>query len=274
MEKEKRLGTGLPLRLLCLIAVSLALIALAANWVLWQQVKSTNSLIAQVNVRTAGIKPWAFSLDDLRTALEDIRQVGVLEGPSVPAENKPRALEVVERRYGDPEAQFEIIEYSDFECSFCKTYFPVPKALVDGSRGNISLVFKHVPIHGEASRREAFAAECAGAQGGNDAFFRMADAIFASTNSNGNGTNKTLSAIASDLGLNGQELSQCIDSNFFLKKVRADFKEAIDLGIEVTPTTVIRHKPSGRTTTIKEAVAPDRLLSAMGAMVNGKVEQK
>jgi protein-disulfide isomerase len=33
--------------------------------------------------------------------------------------------------------------------------------LVDSSQGNIAMVFKHVPVHGQASRTEALAAECA-----------------------------------------------------------------------------------------------------------------
>ncbi|HGM7876884.1 TPA: DsbA family protein [Pseudomonas aeruginosa] len=270
---ESKLKRGFePLLLLCLLATLSALSL--SSWFLWQEVKTTRALVSYVNATVAGIKPWAYSLGELQAALEDSRQAAMVEGTSSSVAKQPKPLEVVERRYGDPEAQFEIVEYSDFECSYCKTFFPVPKALVDGSRGNISLVFKHVPIHGDASRREAYAAECAGAQGGNDAFFRMADAIFQSTSSNGTGTNKPLSSLADEIGLNGQELAACVDSNFYLKKVRADFKEAIDLGIEVTPTTLIRHKPTGQTVLIKEAVAPDRLLSAMGGLVKGKVEQK
>lgn len=268
MENIKRSGS----RWLVLSLV-VSTVALLASWFQWQELKATKALLNQINTKTASIQPWAFSHSALRVALEDARQVAAVEGSSSSA--KPvQQLEVVERRYGDPEAQFELVEYSDFECSFCKTFFPVPKALVDGSRGNISLVFKHVPIHGDASRREAFAAECAGAQGGNDAFYRMSDAIFQSTSSNGNGTNKPLSSIAADLGLDGTELSRCIDSNFFVQKVRADFKEAIDLGIDVTPTTLIRHKPTGQTVLIKEAVTPERLLSAMRNLVTTQADQK
>lgn len=256
------------------LGLAISLLAVTSSWLLWQELKTTKALVSQLNSTAAGIKPWAFSQRELRTALEDVKQVAVVEGSSSELAKTAPKMEAVERRYGDPEAQFEIVEFSDFECTYCKSFFPVPKALVDGSRGNISLLFKHVPVHGDASRREAYAAECAGAQGGNDAFYRMADAIFQSTSSGGAGTNKPLSSIAEDLGLNGQELASCIDSNFFVKKVRADFKEAVDLGIDVTPSTLIRHKPTGQTVLIKEAVTPERLLSAMGNLVKMKADQK
>lgn len=255
-------------------SLAVSFFALVASLILWQELKDTKALVVQLNSTIAAIKPWAFSQRELRTVLDDVNQIAAVEGSSSVQPKQAQQMEIIERRYGDPEAQFEIIEYSDFECSYCKSYFPVPKALVDGSRGNISLLFKHVPVHGEASRREAYATECAGAQGGNDAFYRMADAIFQSTSSNGAGTNKPLSSIAEEIGLDGQDLASCVDSNFFVKKVRADFKEAIDLGVDVTPSTLIRHKPTGQTVLIKEAVTPERLLSAMGNLVKMKADQK
>lgn len=270
MEDIKKSGNRL-----LVLSLAVSCLALGASCLLWKELKATKSLVAHLNSTTAKIQPWAFSLQGLKSALDDTRQIGAIEGSSSAAGKRNRQpLESVERRYGDPEAQFEIVEYSDFECQYCKSYFPVPKALVDGSRGNISLVFKHVPVHGDASRQEAYAAECAGAQGGNDAFYRMAGAIFESTSSNGAGTNKPLSSLAQEIGLDGQELANCVDSNFFVKKVRADFKEAVDLGIDVTPSTLIRHKPSGESVLIKEAVTPEKLLSAMGNLVKMKADKK
>jgi hypothetical protein len=40
-----------------------------------------------------------------------------------------------ERIYGNPDAQFYIIEYSDFECQYCKQHFPIVMDLVDSSQG-------------------------------------------------------------------------------------------------------------------------------------------
>lgn len=221
--------------------------------------------------RISRVKPWAYSRADLATAIQDAKIMLVASGQSLPADqaapSASKEVDFSERRYGDPSAQFTFTEYSDFECGYCKTFFEVPKALVDGSRGNISLVFKHVPIHGEASRTEAFAAECAAHQGGNDAFYKMAGSIFDNTKSNGAGTQKPLAKIADDIGLNGQELSKCIDQNLYFEKVKADFKEAVDLGVKVTPSTVVRYNPTGKEVTVTGAVTPNDLLKAMSQLV-------
>lgn len=233
-------------------------------------IDSAVSVSEKVLSQFARVKPWAFSREELLTAMQDANIIGAineLQGTGGKAANAKKEIDFSERRYGDPGAQFTFTEYSDFECSYCKTFFDVPKALVDGSRGNISLVFKHVPIHGEASRKEAFASECAAHQGGNDAFYKMAGAIFDDTQSNGNGTKSPLAKLANDIGLNGQDLTKCIDENLFYEKVKSDFSQAMELGIKVTPSTVVRHNQSGKETIITGAVTPNDLLKAMSELI-------
>lgn len=231
------------------------------------------SLSNQVNEQLSKVKPWALKRDALDSVIEENRIATEIRGKDSSTPGRPQKREAqpakIDRRYGDPKAQFTLIEYSDFECTFCNQFFAVPKALVDGSRGNISVIFKHVPIHGEASRREAYAAECAAAQGGNDAFFRMAGAIFSSTPGNGTGTEKPLSVIAESIGLDGAELSRCMDNDDFYAKIKSDFQEAIDLGIKQTPTTIVRHNPSGQQVVLDGAVTPEAVLKSMSKIVQG-----
>lgn len=264
---KKEFVVALTLSSLALV-VSVASLALA-----YHKVEQAVGLSNQVNEQLSKIKPWAFKRDALDSAIEESRIAAAMRGEESSTPGRPQKREVqpakIDRRYGDPKAQFTLIEYSDFECSFCKQFFPVPKALADGSRGNISVVFKHVPIHGDASRREAFAAECAAAQGGNDAFYRMAGAIFSSTPGNGTGTEKPLSVIAESIGLDGAELSKCMDSEDFYEKVKSDFQEAIALDIKQTPTTVVRHNPTGKQVILAGAVSPEEVLKTMTQIVQG-----
>lgn len=229
------------------------------------------SRVDQLASEVARVKPWAYSQSELASAVSLVGAVpAALIDPALSNEATSEPIEPdLIRRYGDVSAQFTLVEYSDFECGFCKEFFQVPKALVDGSRGNISVVFKHVPVHGDASRKQAFAAECAADQGGNDAFFRMADAIFDQTRGNGSGTKFPLAAIADEIGLNGRELSRCIDKGIYFEKVKADFKEAMALSVKVTPTTVVRHNPTGKQVVIVGAVPPADLLKAMSELVAG-----
>lgn len=257
-----------------------SLLALLTSGLALYQIRSAISasdessrLSDQAIAEVSRVKSWATSREALLTTLSDegfVRSDSD-EGSAYVPQKRP---DMSERRYGDPGAQFTLIEYSDFECPACKSFYEVPKALVDGSRGNISLVFKHVPIHGEASRKAAFASECAAHQGGNDAFYKMAAGIFEETQSNGAGTKSSFAAIARRIGLDGRELTKCIDENIYYEKVKSDFKEAVDLGVKVTPTTVIVHNPTGQKVDVGGAVTPEDLLKAMSTLVKSPKDQK
>jgi len=264
------MSSRLPI-ILSSVAITLAI---AAAVFCGRVIRDQQHLVDQLNDQVAKIQPYAFSRTELDSFLS--RRGGDLAARSAAAPTEPAASSkgdaipiAGDRRYGDATAQFSLIEYSDFECPYCKQYFAVPKAVVDSSRGNAAVVFKHVPIHGEASRREAFAAECAAAQGGNDAFYRMAGAIFSSTAGNGTGTEKPLAVIASSIGLDGAALSRCIDNQEPLQKVKADFREAVELGIKETPTTIVRHNPSNRQVVLSGAKGPEDILRAMAKLVQG-----
>ena len=81
---------------------------------------------------------------------------------------------------GDPNAPVTMIEYSDFQCPFCRLFFndtlpTIQKEYVD--TGKVKLVYRHffpIPQH-LAAEPSAEASECAGEQG---KFWEMHDAIF------------------------------------------------------------------------------------------------
>ncbi|PLP49166.1 disulfide bond formation protein DsbA, partial [Klebsiella variicola] len=134
---------------------------------------------------------------------------------------------------------FYIIEYSDFECPYCKQHFPIVMDLVDSSQGNIAMVFKHVPVHGQASRTEALAAECAVEQGGNPSFFQLSKALFRYSQSDGHGLSAPLDQIAREAGLDANRLLECINAARPSSKIADDVHEAGQLGIQKTPTNIV-----------------------------------
>ncbi len=77
---------------------------------------------------------------------------------------------------------------------------------------NIAIVFKHVPVHGQASRTEALAAECAVEQGGNPSFFQLSKALFRYSQSDGHGLSAPLDQIARETGLDPNRLLECINA--------------------------------------------------------------
>ena len=82
-----------------------------------------------------------------------------------------------EHIYGNPNAPVTIIEYSDFECPYCKQFHPILKQIVDESNNNVRWIYRHFPIH-QHSFEKLVAAECVAKLKGNDAFWKYGDLLF------------------------------------------------------------------------------------------------
>jgi len=87
------------------------------------------------------------------------------------------ATEEGDHLYGNPEALIKVIEYSDFECPYCKIFHETMTTLVNESNGSISWVFRHWPIH-QNSVAKLIASECVTTIKCNDAFWKYADLMF------------------------------------------------------------------------------------------------
>ena len=95
--------------------------------------------------------------------------------------------------YGKPDAIISIIEYSDFECPYCKQFSPVPIEVANQMPGKVNVVWRDFPLpfHEPMASKEAAAAICVGQQKGNDAFWKFNEGIFKSTLTNGQGLPKS-----------------------------------------------------------------------------------
>jgi protein-disulfide isomerase len=144
---------------------------------------------------------------------------------------------------GNPDAPIKIVEYSDLECPFCKTYHPTLKKIMSeyGKDGKVAWVYRHLPldsIHPKA-RKEAEAAECAGELGGNNAFWAYIDKVFEITPANNRLEASELPKIAEQIGISRTAFESCLTSGRNAEKVEADFQDAIKAGGDGTPYTVI-----------------------------------
>ncbi len=106
--------------------------------------------------------------------------------------------------YGSKNARYVIIEYSDFECPYCRRFHSVPKELLKNFGDKLAWVYRHIPltsIHPN-SQMEAEASECAAELGGNQGFWKYANKLFEETKSNGRSFSKMdLIEMANKLGL-------------------------------------------------------------------------
>ncbi len=145
---------------------------------------------------------------------------------------------------GNKNAKVTLIDFSDYECPFCKRYFDetypqIKKDYVD--TGKVKIVFRDLPLSfHQNAHKEAQAAECAREQGGDAVYYKYHDEIFNRTTSNGTGLALTeLPVIANDLGLNGSSLQSCLDSEKYKAEVDKDLADASAAGASGTPTFFI-----------------------------------
>jgi protein-disulfide isomerase len=139
---------------------------------------------------------------------------------------------------GDPEAPLTIVEYSDFQCPFCRKagleIMPQIEAeYID--TGKTKLVWKQFPIEGEESVWAAEASECAAEQ---NAFWEYHDTLFLNRTGINVGTFviSNLKVIAEELDLDTEAFNACLDEGRYRDKVADDYNEARRREITGTPT--------------------------------------
>lgn len=166
---------------------------------------------------------------------------------------------------GDKNAKVFVIEYSDFECPFCKRFHPTMQQLFSDYQGKVAWVYRHFPLSFHANaQKEAEASECASEQGGNDAFWKYADKILERTTSNGTGFALTdLVPLAKEIGLDDAKFKSCLDSGKYAKHVQQDEQEGQAAGVTGTPGSIIWTK-DGKSQLISGAVP----LSSLKAVID------
>ncbi|MGC2619379.1 MAG: thioredoxin domain-containing protein [Acidobacteriaceae bacterium] len=142
---------------------------------------------------------------------------------------------------GAADKKFELIEFADFQCPHCKEAQPiVDKLLQDFPQAHY--VFENFPlvnIHPTAYKAATWSA-CVFQQGGNDAFFKYADSVFAGQNDlAGQGADQVLRNSVIAAGLDPDKISACADSPAGKNAVDASMKLGNDLGIDETPMLLI-----------------------------------
>lgn len=165
-----------------------------------------------------------------------------------PAEEKVGTIKPVsndDHIGGNKDAEISLIEYSDFECPFCRLFHPTTKKIIETYGGKVNLVYRHYPLsfHKNAAK-EAEASECANELGGSDKFWAYADKIFERTTSNGTGFPlENLVPLAKEIGLNETKFKTCLDSGKYAKRIEKDIAEGSAAGVTGTPGNfLINHK--------------------------------
>ena len=143
---------------------------------------------------------------------------------------------------GDKNAPLTIVEFSDFQCPFCKRARDDAIAQIEEQyikTGKVKLVYRDFPltsIHPMA-QKSAEAAECADDQG---KFWEYHNKIFEKQDSL---SIANLKQWASELGLNTNEFNKCLDSGKHEDEVNKDASDAVAAGGQGTPFFIVGNQP-------------------------------
>jgi protein-disulfide isomerase len=137
---------------------------------------------------------------------------------------------------GNPDAFVTIIEFSDFECPYCRAAQPVLKRIMQRWPRQVRHVFKHFPLEQHAHAMQAArAAVCADRQ---DLFWPMHDRIFAA----GELTEASLRTAAAEAGLQISEFDSCMRSEEPTDHVRKDMLVGRTAGVTGTPAFFVNRE--------------------------------
>ncbi len=163
-------------------------------------------------------------------------------GNAIPnAAAKPKDVTDADHIRGNKNAKITLVEYSDFECPFCKSFTPTLTEIMKTYGDKIRLVYRHYPLTFHANaQKEAEASECVAELGGEDAFWKFVDTIFERTTSNGTGfALDKLGSLAEELGVDKKKFQSCLDSGKYEDLVKDSITEGSSAGVSGTPSTFI-----------------------------------
>ncbi len=136
---------------------------------------------------------------------------------------------------GTPDAAVTVVEFSDFECPFCKQAHGTVTKVMERYAGKVRLVYRDLPlerIHPQA-RGAAEAARCA-QDGGK--FWEYHDLLFLRSPKL---APEDLKRYAKEVGLDAQKFDACVASGAHKESVQRDMEEGARLGITGTPAFFI-----------------------------------
>ena len=189
-----------------------------------QDVAALKREIEQLKAQQAAMQK---DLDAIKSFLQQL--IGQAQEPKIVDASVAIAGEPAK---GSPTAKVTLIEVSDYHCPFCRRVQPTLMSLLDKYKGQVRLVYKHLPLDGlhPQARRVSEASWCADKQ---DKFWAFHDAVYADTSSDA--SDATLTRFASAAGLDTAAFTACLASPETKAAIQRDVAQGEALGLNSTP---------------------------------------
>ena len=142
---------------------------------------------------------------------------------------------------GNPDAEITIVEFGDYQCTFCYKFHDETMKKIDQKyieTANVNFVYKDFPLNGPQSILASEASYCAQKQ---NKFWEYHDTLYNNWGGENTGwiTKNVLLGFANDIKLDLDSFSQCLENSEFKQKVRDNEQFAREIGIDATPSFLI-----------------------------------
>ncbi len=205
-------------------------------------------VVLGVSVMTAGgVMFVAYTLSGGDVGTFDIQPLdtsnNILEEPRINVtlnDTQKIVIDDTSHIYGETENyKVTLVSYTDYECRFCKKFFPNIKTFVDNHSDSVRWIVKQYPltqIHPNA-KTAALAAECAGNQ---NKFFEYSNTLFEKqTELNSDADYAIYKDIAATHAVDVAVFEACMANGSTVEQVEADTIEALSLGVQTQPNLVV-----------------------------------
>ena len=172
----------------------------------------------------------------IREAIELLREKEVAAQEAATAEALQRQIGALHNDpnaevLGNPDGDITVVEFFDYNCSYCRRVYPSVKELIEGD-DNIRVVMREWPILGEESEFAARASLAARNQGKYEEFH---NAMMANP---GRASQATVLSVADDLGMDIEVLMADMQSAIIDAHFETSRQLAQELGVNGTPAFV------------------------------------
>ena len=136
---------------------------------------------------------------------------------------------------GSSDSRVTLVEFSDFQCPYCRGFVPTLKRVETTYRDRVRIVYRQYPIpslHPHAAKA-AEASLCANEQG---KFWDLHDLMFMEQDRL---SVDDLKAKATRLGMDRAKFAACLDGGKFAQQVENDVREGTRAGVNGTPAVYV-----------------------------------
>lgn len=186
-------------------------------------------------------------LDTFKKCLLIIAGIGIIIAISIIPKDRNTAtkIEITENDIilGNLNAPVTIVEYSDYQCPFCKRFFDNSLPLIKKEfieTGKVRFIYRDFVFYGQESFWAAHAARCANEQ---EKFWEYHDLLFKKQKTIGSEifNRENHAAFAKELGLSVSAFETCMNEARYRKQIETSKQEAMKLGVWGTPSFFVNN---------------------------------